>query len=504
MTEVVTTKASDAQDTSDAPEVPDTSEAPDAQRDMVDRFSDLMRDLKRTATGFSVRTKILGILVTLTVVLGLGVTLQVRSAMTSVLVSELDNRGASVASDLAARSADPILLNDAFSVYELLSDTVASHPDAEYAFVVDPSGSVLAHTFGDEGFPAELLDPPVGTFEADTMHRRFDADSQTLHDFETPILGGELGVVRLGMGDGRLSGVIDGITTQMLVTTFFVALVGVAAASYLTWLLTRPIVDLVETTRRVGDGDLTVRASYWANDEIGSLSVAFNQMVGDLAENRSTIADTEAARTRLLDKLITAQEEERKRIARELHDTVGQSLSSIMVGIAVMAKLSGQEAEAKSEELRILAGETLTQVRELSRELRPSALDDLGLKAALDRYAEDFAIRYPGIAIDIHVELSERLPSSMETALYRIIQEAMTNTARHSDASTVSILVVQRRRSLRAIIEDDGSGFDLDTVRRSQTSVGIHAMQERTELLGGQFNIESGPDGTTVYIEVKL
>jgi len=306
------------------------------------------------------------------------------------------------------------------------------------------------------------------------------------------------------MGDGRLSGVIDGITTQMLVTTFFVALVGVAAASYLTWLLTRPILDLVETTRRVGDGDLTVRASYWANDEIGSLSVAFNQMVGDLAENRSTIADTEAARTRLLDKLITAQEEERKRIARELHDTVGQSLSSMMVGIAVMEKLSGLEAEAKSEELRILAAETLTQVRELSRELRPSALDDLGLKAALDRYAEDFAIRYPGITTDIHVELSERLPSSMETALYRIIQEAMTNTARHSDASTVSILVVQRRRSLRAIIEDDGSGFDLDMVRRSQTSVGIHAMQERTELLGGQFNIESGPDGTTVYIEVKL
>ena len=480
------------------------SDDEDASRDIVDRFGSLLGDTKRIATGFSVRTKILGIIVTLTMVLGLGVTFQVRSVMTSVLVTELDNRGASVASDLAARSADPILLNDAFSVYELLTDTVASHPDAEYAFVVDPSGKVLAHTFGDEGFPVGLLDPPAGTSEGATVRRHFDAGAHTVHDFETPILDGELGIVRLGMSEDRLAGVIDGITTQMLVTTIFVALVGVAAASLLTWVLTRPILDLVETTRRVGDGDLTVRAPHWANDEIGSLSVAFNQMVGDLAEYRSTIAETEVARSRLLDKLITAQEEERKRIARELHDTVGQSLSSILVGIAVMGRLSGEEADAQGRELQVLAGETLTQVRELSRELRPSALDDLGLKAALDRYAEDFAIRYPAISTDVHIELSRRLSPSMETALYRIVQEAMTNSARHSGAANVSALLVERRGSLRAIIEDDGTGFDPDMVRGSQTSVGIHAMQERTELLGGRFDIESGPGGTTVYIEVKV
>jgi len=482
----------------------ESPEAPDDSRDIVVRFGNMIGGAKRVATGFSVRTKILGIVVSLTMVLGLGVTLQVRSAMTSVLLTELENRGASVASDLAARSSDPILLNDAFSVYELLSDTVKNHPDAEYAFVVDPSGAVLAHTFGDEGFPVELLDPPDGTIEAGTVHRRLSADSLVVHDFEIPILGGALGVVRLGMSEDRLAGVVDRITTQMLVTTFFVALVGVAAASFLTWALTRPILDLVETTRRVGEGDLTVRAPHWANDEIGSLSLAFNQMVGDLAESQSTIAETEAARTRLLEKLITAQEEERKRIARELHDTVGQSLSSIMVGIAVMGRLSGEEAEAKGRELRSLVGETVTQVREMSRELRPSALDDLGLGAALERYAEDFASQYPGITTDVHVELSQRLPPSMETALYRIIQEAMTNAARHASPKTVSILVVQRGGSLRAIIEDDGSGFDPEAVRRNQTSVGIHAMQERTELLGGRFNVESGPDGTTVYVEVTL
>ena len=481
-----------------------TTSSPQVRRDVVDRFNELVQGTRRLVTGFSVRTKILGILVTLTLVLGLGVTLQVRTVMTSVMVTELDNRGASVSSDLAARSADPILLNDAFSVHELLRDTVLHHPDAEYAFVVDPTGAVLAHTFGDEGFPIGLLDPPPGVSEEGIVHRHFDTGTSAIHEFETPILDGKVGVVRIGISEDRLVGVIDGITTQMVLTTLFVALIGVAAASLLTWLLTRPILDLVETTRRVGEGDLTARASYWANDEIGSLSIAFNQMVGDLKEYRSTIAETEAARTRLLEKLITAQEEERKRIARELHDTVGQSLTSIMVGLAVMEKASGDRADAKRRELRILAGETLTQVRELSRELRPSALDDLGLGAALDRYAEDFALRCRGITIDAHVELPERLPPSTETAIYRIVQEAMTNAARHGDPSTISMLVVQRNESVSAIIEDDGSGFDPQSVRRSHTSVGIHAMQERTELLGGRFAIESGRDGTTVYVEVPL
>ncbi|MCL1599213.1 MAG: histidine kinase, partial [Actinomycetia bacterium] len=470
-----------------------STKSPGTRREAIDRFNDLVQGTKRVATGFSVRTKILGIVVTLTLVLGFGVTLQVRAVMTSVMLSELDSRGASVSSDLAARSADPILLNDAFSVHELLGDTVAYHPDAEYAFVVDSNGSVLAHTFGDEGFPVGLFDPPPGDLEEGTIHRDFDTGSSVLHEFETPILDGTLGVVRVGMSEDRLSSVIDGITTQMIVTTLFVALIGVAAASFLTWLLTRPILDLVETTRRIGEGDLTAEASYWANDEIGSLSVAFNQMVSDLKENRLTIAETEAARTRLLEKLITAQEEERKRIARELHDTVGQSLTSIMVGLAVVEKASGDQADSKRRELRILAGETLTQVRELSRELRPSALDDLGLGAALDRYAEDFTVRYRDIMIDAHVELPERLPASMETAIYRIVQEAMTNAARHGDPGRISVLVVQRQEAVSAIIEDDGSGFDPKRIGRSQTSVGLHAMRERTELLGGRFNIESGP-----------
>ncbi|MEA2003272.1 MAG: histidine kinase, partial [Actinomycetota bacterium] len=438
-------------------------------------------------------------------VLGLAVTWQVRSVMTGVLVDELDNRGGSVASDLAARSGNPILLNDTYAVFEILDDTVAHHPDAVYAFVLDAGGSVIAHTFGDRGFPIALLSiyPQDSSAVADHVH--YDSGEGRIHEFQAGILDGQVGTVRIGLSESRLAGVIDGITTQMLITTVFIGLAGAAAASLLTWVLTRPILDLVKTTRKVRAGDLSARASNWAEDEIGSLGIAFNEMVNDLEANRETIADNEAARTRLLEQLIDAQEEERKRIARELHDSVGQALSSLMVGMAVLTKSSTDETVmAKREELQLLAEETLDQVRQMGRELRPSALDDLGLAAALDRYSQDFGILHPQVSVDLHVDLLRRLPPSTETNLYRIVQEGMTNAARHSSAGKLSVVVTRRNGLVKAIIEDDGHGFDAVATRKKGQSVGIHGMQERAELIGGKMTIESSRDGTTVFVEVPV
>jgi signal transduction histidine kinase len=151
-----------------------------------------------------------------------------------------------------------------------------------------------------------------------------------------------------------------------------------------------------------------------------------------------------------------------------------------------------------------LAEETLDQVRQMSRELRPSALDDLGLAAALDLYSRDFSILHPQMMVDLHVMLPDRLPSSIETNLYRIVQEAMTNAARHSTSDRLSVLVTKREGLVRAIIEDDGEGFDYAAVRRAGHSVGIHGMRERAELVGGKLIIESSHNGTTVFVEVPV
>ena len=317
------------------------------------------------------------------------------------------------------------------------------------------------------------------------------------------MLASRVGTARVGLSEERLRALVGGITAQMLLTTLAVAVVGIAAAVFLTWLLTRPILDLVATTQRVGAGDLSARARHWARDEIGVLAEAFNRMVEDLDRSRATIEVNEAARTRLLDQLITAQEEERKRIARELHDGVGQALNSLALGLSTFMQ-GGESVETQTQatQLRDITLETLDAVRQLGRELRPSVLDDLGLVEALAHYATEIAGIYPELRVDTHLDLDTRLSPAVEIALYRMVQEGMTNAARHSGGRTLSLVVAQRGGGAQAIIEDDGKGFDVEAVRRSGESVGIHGMRERADLVGGDVRFESGASGTTVFIEV--
>ena len=463
----------------------------------------------RVAGSVDVRTKILGMVLALTTVLGLAVTLQVRAVMTRIFAEELENRGVSVASDLASRSVDPILLNDTYALHQLLRETVTNHPDARYAFVLDADGQVLAHTFGEDGFPAGLLDPALdiaaATLHGEIRHWVYASNEGAIHEMIAPIMDGSAGVVRLGLTEARLQTVVNTVTGQMILTTLLVALAGIVAAMFLTWLLTRPILDLVATTKEIGSGNLQARAPHWADDEIGALADAFNQMVDDLDASQRAVADKEQARTVLLQKLITAQEEERKRIARELHDGVGQMLTSLMVGMRT-APRGGDPAAVQShtDELCSTAAETLEQVRVLSRQLRPSLLDDLGLAPALERYVAEFARAHPFTTIDLHCDLPARLPATVEIALYRIVQEAMTNAARHGKADMISVLVSRRANTVQAIVEDNGAGFDVAGARRRQSSVGIFGMSERAELLGGALDIESSPAGTTVYVELPL
>lgn len=455
--------------------------------------------------GVNIRTKILGIVVTLTAILGLGITWRVRLVMDRVLVSELDNRGGSVVSDLAARSIDPILLNDTYGLYELLAHTIDNHPDAVYAFVVAEDGRVLAHTFGDAGFPTALLTLHEPISAAEPSRLTYRSSQGQIHDFAMAIFDGRAGIIRLGLAEDRLHTIVNGVTAQMLLTTLLVALAGIAAAFALTWLLTRPILDLVTATNRIGAGDLTARAPSWADDEIGALAAAFNRMVTDLELSRQTIAQKDAARGLLLEQLISAQEEERKLVSRELHDGVGQALASLILEINLSARQEDLTIIRENRvRLRDAVLDILKQVRMLSRQLRPSVLDDLGLAAALQRYAAEFRDRYPNMSVDLHCDLSERLPQSVEISLYRVVQEAMTNAARHSRGNILSVVIGRRDGRVQAIVEDDGQGFHVAAAQQAGDSVGLHSMAERIQLLGGTLEIESGNDGTTIFAEVPL
>jgi signal transduction histidine kinase len=168
-----------------------------------------------------------------------------------------------------------------------------------------------------------------------------------------------------------------------------------------------------------------------------------------------------------------------------------------------------EDARGGARELRGVTARALEEVRQLARGLRPIALDELGLAAALEQYAAEYA-RAQGIRVEVQVRGVEagRLPAAVETALYRIVQEALTNAAKHAAAQTVSIVVRRHGPAVLAIVADDGCGFDVKATlgtSGSRAGLGLHGMQERAASLGGSVTIESTPgEGTTVYARIPL
>jgi signal transduction histidine kinase len=651
-----------------------THRLPPAARRLFDRFW-------AVAGAVSVRTKILGIVLALVLILGVGVTLQVRLTLRDALSHDLQSQGVSIARDVAARSVDLLLVRDRYAVHQLLQDTLANNEDVSYAFIVSPQGEILAHTFGDR-FPTALIE--ANNVDPTRRYRlqKLETNEGVIWDFAVPIFDGQAGIVRVGLSEDAMQATLAGVTGQLLLTTIGVSIVGVAAAIFLTWLITRPVLALVDVTKLVARGDLSRKAPHWADDEIGLLSDSFNTMTQDLAATQAKseaynaelirrnrelaalnivaqtvsqqqdlhdmlesalrcvldlmhmqagwivlleasggkrqlacsiglpeavarreaeqgflncqcsrvvdekttllitplkescpvyqlrlknqqlvnghvavplisksqvlgtlnitcspancfsgedlqllgaigqqlgvavenarlwreISQKERARGQLLEKIITAQEEERKRIARELHDGTSQSLTSFKVGLKVLEGLkSPEQIQRHLAGMRDIVAETLDTVHDLALELRPSVLDDLGLVAALERYAAQYRRRF-NLRVDFRAVGFEdrRLPPPVETAVYRIVQESLTNVARHAGAGRASVLLEWTGRDMRAIVEDSGRGFNASRAR-AERKLGLYGMEERATLIGGSLRIESVPgQGTTVLVHIPL
>jgi len=204
-----------------------------------------------------------------------------------------------------------------------------------------------------------------------------------------------------------------------------------------------------------------------------------------------------------LRQVVEAQELERTRLARELHDETGQALTSILLGLKeVEQAVEGEQGRAAVASLRELVVSTLQDVRRLAVELRPSALDDFGLVTAIERLADTYR-QQAGVDVDLEASIGEeRLPPEVETALYRIVQEALTNVSKHAGASRISIVVRRKGNSAAVVVEDDGRGFD---AHARSDGLGLPGMRERVALLGGRLIVESSSgSGTTLAVEVPI
>jgi PAS domain S-box-containing protein len=224
----------------------------------------------------------------------------------------------------------------------------------------------------------------------------------------------------------------------------------------------------------------------------------------DLTERRQ--AESERARTELLSRLVFAQEDERRRIAREMHDQFGEQLTALSRGIGALKEATAGSPDVVPlvESLEKVARQLDRDVDQLVWELRPTALDDLGLRAALSNYVQDWSRRV-NVPAELHMTglLDDRLPPEAETTLYRVAQEALTNIAKHARATRVDVILERQPDSVLLIVEDNGVGFDTEGSDTPERGFGLLGMQERAALVGATVEIEStAGEGTTVFLRM--
>ncbi len=314
------------------------------------------------------------------------------------------------------------------------------------------------------------------------------------------------------------------VTRHALLIVGAGAVFGLCISIFLLWLITRQLHRLAGTMKQVEAGNLDVRADVWGNDEIGQVQIAFNFMVESLVRTRrellqqhSQLKDLASEREQLLAELqkkefelhralrraVEYQEAERKRISRELHDEIGQALTSILIRLkALQDETDAETIVQRLDGLRYLTSESIEELRRLAVDLRPAILDHLGILPALRWYVQQLADQ-----ADLSIQLSapekmERLPEAVELVLYRVAQEGLTNAIRHSQASHIEVVLEQSPQVLRLRVVDDGVGFDPQKLDRGLGLVGI---RERIELVNGNCGVETGPgEGTRLWVEIPL
>jgi signal transduction histidine kinase len=289
--------------------------------------------------------------------------------------------------------------------------------------------------------------------------------------------------------------------------------VAVALAFLIGWggsnfLIVRPIRALVRSSARLARGDLTARSTMpRTRGELGELSLTFKQMADALTERDLEQKRASIQVQNLSHRLVQVQETERRHIARELHDEIGQSLTVAEMNLqaALRANTSGNWNTADDISRRLknsiqAVEQVLEQVKNLSLNLRPSMLDDLGLEPTLRWYTERHAA-VAGLRAHLRIEpLEDRLDPVIETECFRVAQEALTNVVRHAQASSVTVETRHQNGQLLLSVRDDGIGFDVAAQRERAVlggSLGLLSMEERTALAGGGLNFFSNPNGGT-------
>lgn len=450
-----------------------------------------------------IRTKIMGI-VTLgflvSILAIMGVAWQAYRDTASILKVQLQQHGIAIGNTLASYAGEQLRSgNQLASLSGLAGDVAKTEMDVAYVLVFDHDNEVVRAT--DENFTGGIPNNNPASFGQTSRIVTFRYGRETIDDIAV-VIPNYSGTVRIGLNETSITAAGMTNLRHMLYLAAGVSVLWLLLAYFLSSVLVRPVHRLLDAVRAVEGGPSKLEDPLLTRkDEISRLGVTFGVMNREL-QRRDEI------RNQLLSKVINAQEAERKRIARELHDQTGQSLTSLIVGLKVLESHDTGESQKRIGDLKQLATTILHEIHNLAIELRPSSLDDLGLIAALQQYTKEYTTKY-GIPVDFQVNgLDDKhLPPETGITLYRIIQEALTNIVKHAAATKVSVLLASRDGSVVAIVEDNGKGFDVEKVfvsSKSDHKLGLYGMQERAALIGGIVTIESTWMGTTVFVQAPL
>jgi signal transduction histidine kinase len=349
--------------------------------------------------------------------------------------------------------------------------------------------------------------------------------------FVVPTLGGEVVTALILQPSDSIQSSLRHILIQVGGIGLISLVVGSVGAFAYVRTVTRSLSGLAQAARTIAAGNLELPVLIPGEDEAGQVAQTFESMrlrvremlheqqqwnshlEGKVRAKADELRQLSHLRDELLHRTITAQEEERARVARELHDETCQSLTALLATLSAARQLPPEEAATRLAEVRALTVQTLTEVNRIVLDLRPTLLDDYGLLAALRWYAE---ARLVGTGVRLESSISDtelRLPAVVETSLFRVGQEAIANIAKHANASCVRLNLLLPEDGARSTvvlqIEDDGCGFDLGTVDRATVTgrphLGLVGMKERVFLVGGHMEIRSSPGkGTCICVTVPL
>ena len=379
-------------------------------------------------------------------------------------------------------------------------DAKKSNPDMLYAFIETPNGEILASTYGN-AFPMDLL-KVNNTLTKKPSIKEILTNNGIVFDAKTPILNGDLGALRVGISQERSKLFVNHLVYYIMSIVALVILISIMLVGITSWIVMKPITELRKATIEIAKGNYNFKIdSPKYNDDIGKLVNSFNSMLEKLRFLENERKKKEQLAKNFVNKIITTQEDERKRIARELHDEFGQFFTYVKMNLKMVEKsIVSFDAKKIIKELKEHLDKEVELLHSMVKNLRPSILDELGLSKAIEFYISEFVEKQYDIQVDyksFNIE-NKRFDPKIEISVYRIIQEAVLNSLKHAKAKHLRIFLEWNNGILRGIIEDDGVGFNLK--EKNKFGFGLYGMQERISLLNGNIDINSEENEGTMIV----